>query len=139
MLIINGGNVECLPMATDRESPFSTSFVTSASTPLKVGFGVCSARMVRQRRIGRPDASIVANCRLKTARSFGFTRALKISTFRFMPVLLTRSTAIGVIPWLRTLARASASLTAVSFDSTRRPERARALTRYSLWGTVTHP
>jgi hypothetical protein len=128
MLTSSAGNSLCRLNASDRESPFSTSSRTSISRSRSRALCVCSDRIARHLRIGRPDESIVANCREKMARSFVLTRPLPNVISRLSP-LLTGSTAMGVRPCCRTRVSASASLSARIFDDTSRPERDLALTR----------
>jgi hypothetical protein len=60
----------CRPRASDSVDPASTSRVTSVITRPNDGLLDCFARMSRHWTSGRPAEIIVANCRVKIARSF---------------------------------------------------------------------
>jgi len=133
MLTMMGGNSLCFANESESESPFSTSSRTSTRSSPSRRLSVCSDRIDRQRRIGSPDDSMVANWREKMARSLDLTLPFPNRISMFMPVFVT-STAIGVSPCCRVRDSASDSLAALIFDSTSLPDLARALTRYSVCG-----
>jgi hypothetical protein len=74
----------CLARAAERDDPLSISERTSTTALARILDSVCCSRMLSARRMGRPEFTIVANCREKTARcfSFGFLRMLNS---RLMP------------------------------------------------------
>ncbi len=64
----------CFSIAWESDEPFSTSAFTSRMISEKARLGVCSARMLSDRRRESPELIMVANWRLKIATSFAFTR-----------------------------------------------------------------
>ena len=52
-----------------KEAPCSTEFFTSRSTPAKILFCCCPARMSRHCTNGRPASIMVANRRVKVTKS----------------------------------------------------------------------
>src|SRR5438045_4047289 len=63
----------CFAMAAESDRPRSTSIRTCVITLESDLLWVWLARMFSARRMGRPEFTMVANCREKTARSFFFT------------------------------------------------------------------
>ena len=80
----------CLARAAERLVPESTSSWTLRSTAAKCLFSTWLASTAIERLIESPESTIVANCRVKTATSFGLMRSEKpgmmISVFRPLPL-----------------------------------------------------
>ena len=119
----------CLPMAADSAVPVSMSLRTSPITLARALFSVCSARMFSDRSRDRPELIIVANWRLKTARSFSFTRSESPGIFRSAPKLTfgLRSIVMGRKPWERSRAATAVTLSASTSPSRRVPLLSRTL------------
>ena len=83
-------------MAAESEFPRSTSSRTSMTTLDSAALSVWSARMVSAFRMGRPELTIVANCRENTDRSFSLTWPGRSENSRLSPVDFFSLTASGV-------------------------------------------
>src|SRR3954447_4888441 len=149
MLTIRGGNtLGCLPSADDRLLPVSTSLRTSPAMRASSLFSVCSVRIVSARSSDRPELIIVANWRLKTARSFSLTFLPMPGIFSsvFIPArcgwMLTGAYPIDFSRWTTCACVSPSRVPVTSFPALSRTEYSNvvvdAMTQ-SLSGPATEP
>ena len=83
-------------IAPDSDAPCSTSMRTAVSIFASSLLSICSARIARARRIGRPEFTMVANCREKIATSLSLTFAGPDVDLEVHPLLLLADLERGV-------------------------------------------
>ena len=121
-IVSSGKTLSCLAIAAESDRPDSMSARISPIVDLSFWFSVCSSRMARERSSDRPEAFIVANCRMKTDSSFSLTRSpspgILISVCRPVPVCAIDS---GIEPCWRSACTAACSFAASTLPFSRSP------------------